>query len=56
MTFKVGDKVEWAGEVGTGQKGKVTHVLGKRFEVEWSDGETYTYEDWPGGSVRKLGG
>ena len=54
MPFKVGDKVEWTGSSDTGQKGTVTHVIGKRFEVTWSDGEAYTYEDWSGGSVRKA--
>ncbi|HZS57572.1 MAG TPA: hypothetical protein VFA65_24440 [Bryobacteraceae bacterium] len=55
MKFKVGDKVEWTGSSGTGERGTVTHVLGKKFEVTWSDGGCYTYEDWPGGSVRKIG-
>jgi hypothetical protein len=52
--FKVGDKVIYKSEgPDNGSRGTVTHTLGKRFEVEWSDGETYCYEDWPGGCVCK---
>jgi len=52
--FKVGDQVEWTGSSGTGERGTVRHVLGKKFQVEWSDGGTYTYEDWPGATIRKI--
>lgn len=53
--FKVGDKVVYKSEgPDNGACGTVTHVLGKKFEVTWSDGEAYTYEDWPGGCVHKL--
>jgi uncharacterized protein YodC (DUF2158 family) len=50
--FKVGDKVIYKSEgPDNGCRGTVTHVLGKRFEVTWNDGEAYTYLDWAGGCV-----
>lgn len=56
MQFKIGDMVIWKGSgEDNGARGRVTHVLGKKFEVTWDkDGEAYTYEDWPGGSVKKV--
>jgi uncharacterized protein YodC (DUF2158 family) len=56
MKFKVGDKVIYKSDGPDNDcRGIVTHSLGKKFEVEWSDGETFTYEDWPGGCIRRIG-
>ncbi len=60
MQFKPGDRVEWTGSEGTGEKGTVTVALSKRFEVKWDKadeygGDTFTYEDRPGSCVRKSG-
>ena len=53
--YKISDRVVYGGTgPDRGSKGTVTHVLGKKFEVKWdSDGESYTYEDWPGSVIRK---
>lgn len=56
MQFKIGDKVIYKSQgPDNNARGIVTHVLGKKFEVTWDkDGESYTYEDWPGGCVKKI--
>lgn len=57
MAFKIGEKVIYRGSGPDKDcRGVVTHVLGKKFEVTWSDGEAYTYEDWPGGQIEKAKG
>ena len=44
--FKLGDRVVYVSDGPDGGcKGTVTHVLGKRIEVSWDDGETYSYAD-----------
>jgi hypothetical protein len=42
---KVGTKVKFVSESGPIEHGTITHVLGKRFEVTWNDGESYSYTD-----------
>ncbi len=51
MRFKIGDPVVYKSEGLPDEKGIVTHILGKRFEVTWSDGEVYSYNDWAGSSI-----
>ena len=54
--YKKGDRVIYGGTgPDAGSKGTVTLVVGKHFEVKWdSDGESYSYEDWPGSVIRKA--
>jgi hypothetical protein len=54
--YQIGDRVIYGGTgPDAGCRGTVTHVVGKHFEVRWDDtGETYNYEKWAGGVIRKA--